>query len=290
MKKIFVVGNPIEHSKSPIIHNYWLRKYHLNFCYEKLQLSLDEKIFKQQKLDLVNKIRDDEVKGINITVPFKTRFSDILDNIDESAHLAKAINTIYKKNGKVIGGNTDGIGFCKSLKEDFNFSIPKIIQILGAGGAAYGVLSELIKHEPSNIYICNRTISNAKKLVNSFKVATISQNTRWEIHDLSSRIPFPVELFINTSYLGMKANHKLNNYLDCMSPQGFVYDINYNEEFTMFNLMAENRGIDPQKNVNGKYMLIRQAAESFKKWFNINLNKNDIDEAVDLLKIKKNLV
>jgi shikimate 5-dehydrogenase len=73
-----------------------------------------------------------------------------------------------------------------------------------------------------------------------------------------------------------------------MSVHGFVYDINYNQEFTIFNMMANNRGIDSQKNVNGKYMLIRQAAESFKKWFNINLNKNDIDEAVGLLKVKKN--
>ena len=83
----------------------------------------------------------------------------------------------------------------------------------------------------------------------------------------------------------MKADHKLDNdFLHLMSRQGFVYDINYNQEFTIFNQMANYRGIDPQKNVNGKYMLVRQAAESFKKWFNINLNKNDIDEAVNLLR------
>ena len=86
----------------------------------------------------------------------------------------------------------------------------------------------------------------------------------------------------------MKVDHKLDNYLKGMSMQGFVYDINYNQEVTMFNMMANNRGIDSQKNVNGKYMLIRQAAESFKKWFNIKLNKNDIDEAVRLLGIKRN--
>ena len=83
----------------------------------------------------------------------------------------------------------------------------------------------------------------------------------------------------------MNVDHKLDNsFLHLMSKQGFVYDINYNQEFTIFNQMADYRGIDPKKNVNGKYMLIRQAAESFKKWFNINLNKNDIDEAVNLLR------
>ena len=288
MKKLFVVGNPVEHSKSPMIHNYWLTRYNLAFRYEKLKLSLDDGIFEKQKLDLIKKIREDKIKGVNITVPFKTKFNNVVDDIDESAHLAKAINTIYKRGGKVIGGNTDGIGFCNSLKDDFNFSVPKIIQILGAGGAAYGVLSELIKYEPSVIYLCNRTISNAKNLANNFKAAGISRNTKWIIHDLSFNVPSRVELFINTSYLGMKADHKLDNYLKGMSMQGFVYDINYNQEFTIFNMMANNRGIDSQKNVNGKYMLIRQAAESFKKWFNIKLNKNDIDEAVRLLGIKRN--
>lgn len=177
MKKLFVVGNPVEHSKSPMIHNYWLTRYNLAFRYEKLQLSLDDKIFEKQKLDLIKKIREDKVKGINITVPFKTKFNNILDDIDESAHLARAINTIYKKDGKVIGGNTDGIGFCNSLKDDFNFSVPKNIQILGAGGAAYGVLSELIKYEPSVIYLCNRTISNARNLANNFKSAGISRKS-----------------------------------------------------------------------------------------------------------------
>lgn len=285
MKKLYVIGNPIEHSQSPKIHNYWLKKYNKSFRYEKLQLSLNDKIFAEQKLDLRKKMKEEEIKGINITVPFKTRFMDILDDIDESVHLAKAINIIYKKDEKIIGGNTDGIGFCKSLKDDFNFSVPGIIQILGAGGAAYGILSELIKYRPRVIYVCNRTITKAQELVNNFKKANVSPSTTWEIHDLSFSVPSPVELFINTSYLGMKADHKLDNYLNRMSAQGFVYDINYNEELTIFNKMADDRGVDFKRNVNGKYMLIRQAAEAFKKWFNISLIKNDIDEAVDLLKV-----
>ena len=283
MKKLYIVGNPVEHSKSPTIHNYWLKKYGLDGQYEKLKLSLDDKIFVEQKLDLIKKIRDGEIKGINITVPFKTKFIDALDEIDESAKLAKAVNTIYKKGEKIVGTNTDGIGFCTSLKEDFNFVVPSSIGILGSGGAAFGILSELIKYEPYIIEIWNRTHSNAKKLV--FNFAGISKKTHWKINDLSRGVHSCIELFINTSYLGMKVDHKLDkNFLGLMSRQGFVYDINYNQEFTIFNQIADYRGIDPQKNVNGKHMLIRQAAESFKKWFNINLNKNDIDEAVNLLR------
>ena len=153
MKKLFVVGNPVQHSKSPEIHNHWLRKYNQEFHYEKLQLSLDSKIFVKQKHDLIKKIREGEIKGINITVPFKTEFTDVLDEIDESAKLAKAVNTIYKKGEKIFGANTDGIGFCNSLEEDFNFLVPTTIGILGAGGAAFGILSELIKYKPINIEI-----------------------------------------------------------------------------------------------------------------------------------------
>ena len=181
MKKLYVVGNPVEHSKSPEIQNYWLKKYNQDYQYAKLKLSLDDKIFTEQKLDLIKKIREGEIKGINITVPFKTKFLDALDEIDESAKLAKAVNTIYKEGKKIIGTNTDGIGFCNSLKEDFKFNIPESIQILGAGGAAYGVLSEIIKYEPRYILVTNRTISNARKLVNNFKLAGISKRTHWEI-------------------------------------------------------------------------------------------------------------
>ena len=285
MKKLYVVGNPVEHSKSPTIHNYWLKKYNQDYQYEKLKLSLDDKTFIQQKLELIKKIREGEIEGINITVPFKTKFIDVLDEIDESAKLAKAVNTIYKEGKKIIGTNTDGIGFCSSLKEDFNFIVPSTIGILGSGGAAFGILSELIKYKPNNIEIWNRTNSNARNLVDNFKFSGISKKTRWKIHDLSRGVHSCIQLFINTSYLGMKVDHKIDNdFLHLMSMQGFVYDINYNQEFTIFNQMADYRGIDPQKNVNGKYMLIRQAAESFQKWFNINLNKNDIDEAVNLLR------
>ena len=285
MKKLYVVGNPVEHSKSPIIHNLWLKKYNQNYQYEKLKLSMDGKTFIEQKLNLVKKIREGEIKGINITVPFKTKFRDVLDEIDESAKFAKAVNTIYKEGRKIIGTNTDGIGFCTSLEEDFNFQIPNTIGILGAGGAAFGILSELIKYKPANIEIWNRTNSNARKLIDNFKFSGNSKKTRWKIHDLSRGVHSSIQLFINTSYLGMKVDHKLDNeFLHSMSRQGFVYDINYNREFTIFNQMADFIGINPQKNVNGKYMLVRQAAKSFKKWFNINLNKNDIDEAVNLLR------
>ena len=90
----------------------------------------------------------------------------------------------------------------------------------------------------------------------------------------------------------MEDHHKISGDFFGNMPRetGFVYDINYNKEYTIFNKEADWRGIDPPKNVNGKYMLIRQAAESFKKWFNIDLNKNDIDEAVGLLKVKSNFL
>ena len=152
MKKLYVVGNPVEHSKSPEIHNHWLKKYNLDYQYDRLKLSLDEKIFVEQKLDLIKKVRKEEIKGLNITVPFKKKFIDALDEIDESAKLAQAVNTIYKEGKKIIGTNTDGIGFTRSLEKqtEFNFN-NKSIYILGAGGASYGIISELIQKKEKTI-------------------------------------------------------------------------------------------------------------------------------------------
>ena len=127
MNKLFVVGNPIKHSLSPEIHNFWMKKYKIKGTYEKLELNTEIEKFKRQKKGLIQRIRQGEVRGVNITVPFKQKFNDVIDKLDNSAKYTKAINTIYKENNKIIGANTDGVGFCRSLLEDFEFVIPSAI-------------------------------------------------------------------------------------------------------------------------------------------------------------------
>lgn len=287
MKKIFVIGNPVKHSLSPEIHNHWLVKYKINCVYEKLEFDKDlEKLEVQQK-QLMSKIKSGEVVGVNITVPFKQRFQKYVDETEQSAVVAQAINTIYRRDNKLIGTNTDGMGFYNSLSKDFNCSVPQVIHILGSGGAAYGILSALLSYNIKIVYISNRTESKAQIMVNHFKKNKKFSSTKFNVKDIYEPLGSNVGLFINSSSIGMKGSEvnesKFESLFTLLSRGTIVYDINYNESQTIFNRLAEKQKINSEKILNGKFMLIRQAAESFSKWFGIKLTKKDIDEGIKIL-------
>ena len=262
-----------------------MKKYKIKGTYEKLELNTEIEKFKRQKKGLIQRIRQGEVRGVNITVPFKQKFNDVIDKLDNSAKYTKAINTIYKENNKIIGANTDGVGFCRSLLEDFEFVIPSTIFILGAGGAVYGILSELLKYKPKIVYLCNRTRNKAEVLANHFSKINLSEETKIVVDDISFNPPSDVKLFINASYIGMQDNFDIKEYFRNLSIECFVYDINYNKNLTIFNLMARKIGIGNLRNVNGKHMLVRQAAESFTKWFGVKIVKADIEEVLNLINL-----
>ena len=274
MDKLFVIGNPIKHSQSPLIHNYWINKYSINAKYEKKELQTNElpAIIKQLKLG--------KIKGFNVTLPFKKKVFELVDIIDETARKSLAVNTIYIKNGKVVGTNTDGIGFLESLKKDLAFKLrPKAnIFCIGAGGAAYGIISELIKLKPNRILISNRTESSALKLKNHF---TGYSKLIIDIKPWGFQPDEQTDLLINTSTYGMNSSDTLCFNLDLLSKKTFVYDIIYNPRTTALLEKASCKGI---QHSNGMYMLIRQAAESFRKWFGVNLSKEDIIGAKKLFK------
>ena len=170
--KLFVIGKPIKHSRSPIIHNFWIEKYSLNARYNKLEVD------KTEIKDLIQKVRDGKIKGLNITIPYKKIMIDFVDEVEESAIRSNAINTVYRVNDKIIGANTDGIGFISSLKTDLNFNINSNTNIMciGAGGAAYGIVSSLIDFSPNIIRIVNRTKSSGVKLIKHYEKITQSKN------------------------------------------------------------------------------------------------------------------
>ena len=154
--------------------------------------------------------------------------------------LAKAINTIYKRGDKLIGANTDGIGFYNSLTQDFKCDVPKVIHILGAGGAAYGILSELLKHKIAIVYISNRNKVKAEEMANYFKKIKSFSSTRIFVKkSIFERPPSPVGMFINTSSIGMKGQEiddkKLDALFSLLSRYAIVYDINYHQSKTIFN-------------------------------------------------------
>ena len=146
---LFVIGKPVKHSLSPLIHNYWIKKYQLGLEYKKMEVEKD------LLASLVEKIRNGKITGLNITLPYK---KDIIPYIDEISHSAKdigAINTVFLRKKKVYGENTDGVGFTRALEKKTKFKFSnKSIFVLGAGGASYGIISNLIKKKSKKNLRC----------------------------------------------------------------------------------------------------------------------------------------
>ena len=160
MKKYLVIGNPISHSLSPKLQNYWIKKHNIDAIYEKEKLNEDE----LEKL-FVN-IRNKKVNGANVTVPFKKAVIPFLDKLSTEAESTQAVNTIYLENDKLIGHNTDIDGFELGIKKiNYNISNKKIF-ILGAGGVVPSIIYALNKMKISEITITNRTREKAENLKN----------------------------------------------------------------------------------------------------------------------------
>ena len=266
---LFVIGKPIKHSLSPLIHNYWINKYELGLEYKKMEVERD------LLPSLIENVRDKKITGLNITLPYK---KDIISYIDEVSYSAKdigAINTIFLQGNKVYGENTDGIGFTRALekKTKFNFS-NKSIYILGAGGASYGIISELIKKKVKKIYVTNRTKQRTIQLLNFFK--TKNKEINLEFVEWKNLAPnSDVDLIINTTSFGMKDNECLKIDINNLKDTLIFVDIIYNPKETELLKLFKKEGFVC---MNGLSMLIEQAAVSFELWFNISLNNKDIEE------------
>ena len=274
--KLFVIGKPIKHSRSPIIHNFWIEKYSLNASYNKLEVE------KTEIKDLIQKVRDGKIQGLNITIPYKKMMTDFVDEVEESAIRSNAINTIYKVRDKIIGANTDGIGFISSLKKDLSFNIDSNTNVMciGAGGAAYGIVSSLIDLNPNIIRIINRTKSSGIKLIKHFEKFTQSRQL-FETTLLGSNLIDDVDLLVNCTSCGMDGKNPLAIALTSMKKKSLVYDIVYEPSLTPLMRLAMDNKL---KNTNGFYMLARQAAESFYRWFGIMPEDSHVNEIIKILK------
>ena len=188
MKKFLVVGNPIKHSLSPVLHNYWLRTNNINGTYEK-------KLLNEAELEnIVSEVRSEELDGVNITVPFKNKIIRHLDILTEDAKITQSVNTIFKKDGKIFGSNTDTIGFELSLSKFIEHLKGKKVVILGAGGVVPSMVYVLKKLEVDKIYISNRTTEKSEKIKLMFEDIEI---VKW------GEIPV-VDAIINGTSLGLK--------------------------------------------------------------------------------------
>ena len=262
MKKYLVIGNPIEHSLSPKLHNHWIKKNNIDAVYDKKQLNEND------IEGTILKVRNGEIDGINVTIPFKKSVIPYLDQLTPLANEAQSVNTIYKEKNKVIGHNTDVGGFELGLKRiSYNVKNKKVF-ILGAGGVVSSIILALKKMGSSNIILSNRTKEKAEDLKKIY--------SDLEIIDWGETPDFNV--IINATSLGLKNHDEIKlDYTDIGSNKLF-YDVIYNPGQTKFLLKAKQFGNQIE---NGKMMFVYQAHQTFTIWHKIMPEIDD--ETIKLL-------
>jgi len=256
MKKYFVIGNPIKHSLSPELHNYWIKLNKINAIYEKKKLDSND------LENLILEIKKKNISGANVTVPFKNAVIPYLDELSEEAKKTQSVNTIYLKSGRVIGHNTDIEGFEKAITNiNFSFNNKKIF-ILGSGGVVPSIVYASINMGSSKIFISNRTKSKAEKVKNIFDIVQI---VNW------GEMP-NFDVVINATSLGLNKDDKINLDFTKIGKNKLFYDVIYNPGETNFLKTGKQLGNTIQ---NGKLMFIYQAFLAFKLWHNVEPSINN---------------
>jgi shikimate dehydrogenase len=260
--KIFgIFGYPIEHTLSPLMHNSAFEYLGLDCIY------LPFEVKPSDLRDAIQGMKGLNIRGINVTIPHKEEVIKYLDEVEEEGRLIGAVNTILNNQGRLIGTNTDGLGFLYALKNDLGISpSAKRIFMLGAGGAARAILVSLAKDGAKRIVVANRSLDKGKKLINQYR----------EIFRSTEFIAIPLEdgviseylresdIFINATPVGMKnINVELSIPLEVLSRDSVIFDTVYNPEEPIFILRAKSLGL---RCANGLGMLCYQGALSFELW------------------------
>ena len=248
MKKYLVIGNPIEHSLSPKLHNYWIKKNKIEAIYDKKKINIDG------IEEIINQLKNNKISGLNVTVPFKNTAIPFLDGLSEVAKKTRSVNTIFKKEGKIIGDNTDVFGFRAAIEKTGINLIEKKVLILGAGGVVPSIISALQNKKISKIIVTNRTKKKAENLKKMF--------SNIEIMDWGKQTEF--DIVINATSLGLKKDDKINFNFDGLEGK-FFYDVIYNPKETNFLMNAKKNNMVE----NGRYMFVYQAAAAFRLWHGI---------------------
>lgn len=256
-----IIGSPVDHSKSPYMHNLAFEKLGLDYAY--MAFDIKEGALKQG----VDGLRTLNVRGFNITMPHKQEVMKYLDKIEEDAKLIGAVNTVLNNNGKLIGYNTDGKGFIKSLEERNVKYIDEKIVIIGAGGAAKAIAIELALKGVKNIVIVNRTLEKAEAISHTINKNIEGSESRSLVLDekLLKEELKDASILINTTSVGMgdSIDKNIIKNEDTLDKDLFVADLIYNPVKTKFLSMAEEKGC---RIMNGLDMLVYQGALVFKIW------------------------
>ena len=259
-----VLGNPISHSLSPKLHNYWLKRYGLQGEYTALQVTEDA------LAETLRRMPGEGFIGANVTLPHKVSVMQLADHITDRATLIGAANTlIFKDDGKIFADNTDGYGFMANLRQGAPDWDPKAgpAAIFGAGGAARAIIVALADAGVPEILLSNRTRPKAEALKADF-------GARIQVVDWvqAGSMLEDARTVINTTSLGMKGAQEFKVSLDALRPDAVVTDIVYNPLRTKFLQTAEAMGCTT---VDGLGMLLHQGVPGFERWFG---HRPEVDE------------
>ena len=253
-----VIGHPVNHSRSPRMHNFWLAHFGLEGYY--IPLDIDPKKFERS----IRNLPELGLVGANITIPYKEKVLKIADKISDRAALVGAANTLtFLPNGGIYADNTDGYGFLQNIKSKYkDWSAREGISVVfGAGGASRAILAALIEDGASDIILANRTRSRADQLRSDFG-AKIKVVEWMKVQNYLSE----ASTIINTTSLGMVGKPDLPIPLNALKKNTLVTDIVYTPIETHLLATAAKMGC---RTVDGLGMLIHQAIPGFERWFGI---------------------
>jgi len=258
-----VVGNPISHSKSPFIHSEFAKQTAQDMDYIAKEIAIDN--FE----DGIKQLQEQGFKGINVTVPFKEQAWQLVNDKSAHAERASAINTIrFNDDGSLFGDNTDGLGLCQDLTKNNAVELTnKRILLLGAGGAAKGVVEPLLSYNPAVLHIANRTASKAIDLATIFdSLGTVSGSG-------FDSIQGQFDIIINATAASLQGQvPPLPD--DVLASSACCYDMMYSNSDTAFISWAKQHGAS--KTIDGLGMLVEQAAEAFAIWRGIRPDSKSI--------------
>jgi shikimate dehydrogenase len=264
--KAGVIGFPISHSLSPIIHNFYLNKYKIDGTYE--AFAIPNENFEDS---IKNLVEQQNLSGFNITIPHKEKIYNLCHHLSKTAQITKAVNTvIIMQNGKFFGHNSDAEGFIKNFFNHFpNYQLNhKKCLVIGAGGASRAIVYSLISQKVAKIFITNRDQEKALKLIADFKNFSQQNLVELEFVPLKTKFDFlnEIDLIINGTSLGMINQQKLDIDISNAKKTAIVYDIVYKPLIT--DLLRQAKELD-LKIITGIGMLIEQALIGFEAWFKI---------------------
>jgi shikimate dehydrogenase len=257
MQRAFVIGHPIAHSRSPLIHGSWLKTYGIDGSYEPINVAPD------QLPDFFARLRTGEFAGGNVTIPHKEAMFALVDDVDPLAQRIGAVNTLVVRDGRIAGQNTDYRGFLGNLDQNmpgWDRDLEQAI-VLGAGGAARAILVALQSRSVPTIHLLNRTREKAELLAQKLGAGIVPGS----LADFATLAP-RAKLLVNTTSLGMHGSRFDDVDLRLLPQDALVTDIVYVPLKTPLLIEAEALGL---KTVDGLGMLLHQAVPGFAAWFGI---------------------